>query len=252
MNRFEVSLKLALCVCLFLTGLGCGETTYSYKNTTGKVANDLHMTLNSNPDAGGKVTSSAFSTPALTANVVVLNGGSVANSSSATVTFTPKLDTLNWVENSYWSDKFGNNIGATATAGLSGGSDLYVADAGSGNLDVLINNAGPPVAYDSLAMYTGADPQYYGTDQYLTQLSTGTTAGVTLLVPQTGTLASGTTLIALVKPAPSGYTGLSGNIDGLPYGTVIFVVPEPGSLALVLGGGAVLMLLRKKRRPSAT
>jgi len=239
--------------CLCLAPLRAGPPyshTQTVTNNTGVAANDLHIAVT---ESGGALSGSSptFTTSTVAGGVISFSGGSVANGGSTSVTWTSNqgigsIDSLD----SHWTDN-GFTI-AGGVSSLTGSSGIYIASAGPGDYDVSFNNTtGGTLAYNDFAVYTGADSQYYNDAEYYSHLSTGTTSGVTLQVPSSGTLAIGTTLIATVHPVSYGYTGGSANIGGGQFGEGVSDVPEPGTSILFFAGVALLLVRSHRVRPLA-
>ncbi len=224
--------------------------TLTYNNPGGPNANDLHVsTVHSvvNASATG-FANAALDSPGI--GDVTYTGGSVAPGGTSTATVVTKFasDVID-VDSSYWT-RNGAQIGTLTTA-ANGINPVYTS-VGT-QIEVALNNTtASAVSYSSLAIYTGANESQWTVENYLNvAASTGTP--VTLLVPDSGTLPTGLTDVALFTPSSSLSQFDAGSvlIDGalIGAGDNAAAVPEPATLVMiVLGLGTSLVYCQFHQR----
>ena len=241
------------CICLGLVcfmglpkayALPNHNHTNTVKNKTGQVANDLHLDLVHNA-TGGKPTAPPFPPGTKTAFKLNFSGANVANGASVNVSWQSKFKSDKLIGGNWTKDNV--NIGAFGLKDIK----VVLLDIGGGVTRAsLQNDTGQPAPYADLAIYTGADNQYFSPAQYLDYMNTG--APVSLMVSDSGTFSTGLTTIAEFAPSSTGYTAGSALIDAwstsgwdnVVLGEGASQVPEPGMMVLLLAG---LPMLRRRR-----
>ncbi len=259
MNSYRsVTVSLSICACMLAwTAQVVANNKHSrpVKNTTGQTADDLHVTVDYNLN-GTKPTVTGGTFPPSTD---ATNGGKTFNFTTTGAGVPDKGSvTVNWETqaNSVMSD----NIAIGSSYWTQGGEKLQdgfevssadlnstYTDMGSGQFAIAVVNTGAPIAYSGLQIVTGADGSYDTLDDYLNGMATGTPA--TLLVPSSGTFASGTTQVAVITRSSSNGVYDAGQvlIEGQTWGEGA-TAPEPSAGALAVAGLA--LLVRRRCRSS--
>jgi hypothetical protein len=223
--------------------------TAGFTNHTGSAANDLHVDvtgISSASDAFSPQFNNSYIIPPASLN---FDGGTVNNGGFANVSWT-YLDYSAFATDAVW----------TADGKPIGGSNAFIAPVfskgeGVGSVLVGIMNllspgssqpagrnpqAGAGISYSNLQIVNNANASFFTPGGYVAGMATGTP--VSLLVPSSGILGPGLTMIADFNPtvSPLEYSAGSILINGDLYAKgatrVEAAVPEPGGLTLVLLG----------------
>jgi hypothetical protein len=222
--------------------------TVVIRNTTGQLADDLHVNL-----IPGHPAIAQPHVPPFPAGMVILSpggttidasGATVAPNADAGVVWQSKYasDTLDPENPGFWTNN-GNNIGKiTFWSSLAINADFL--SLGGGSFAFGINNLSPdPIPYTDFSLYTGADPSFFTETDYLANANTGSL----VLSSSSGVLSPGLNGLGSFL-LEDGYSAFSLKIDGAEFGGGSAPVPEPAAVtlcAIAFLGAAAVKLARR-------
>ena len=171
------------------------------------------------------------------------------NGGSTTVAWFSAFADATVLAASYWTNPAGppgTNIGAVTLLNPLGFNLQQNTD---GTISVFADNPGSAVAYSGLSIENGAPIGDYDAADFVSDMGLGST--VSTLIPSSGTLPSGTTLLATFTPSTTGYEAESITVSGavVALGELeASAVPEPSSLVLALSGFSMTVWLYRRRQ----
>ena len=198
---------LVLVLCQFSRLASAATHTATIRNKTRKAANDLHLVFHHKT---GNPSTPSFTNAPTTGDggfTYDFSGGSVASPGSATVTWDTSF-TPDSIDEGYWTMN-GTNIGNidSMTVAL-----LYDTKPDGSGLIAIDNQAGTPVAFSNLQIFTGADQSFFSAGSYVDFMFTG--QPVESFVGPSGTFPPGRTLISSFPASLAGYTAVALQVDG--------------------------------------
>ncbi len=219
--------------------------TNTIRNRTGRVANDLHVNVPTQPD---DPSSPNFPTSKANVRSIDYSGANIGVGGKATVNFTSK-QARDMVLDGNWTSNGANigNFGLSSIVAV----NLDFQNLGNGQVLVLATNfQDSDLGYSGLQVFNNAPGSLFGSADYVNGMASGTP--VSLLVPESGLLVAGvSTPIVQFNPTldASLFSGGRALIDGDSF-AIGASIPEPSALVLVAIGamGVGLAVRFQKRR----